>query len=380
MLVALAVSLALILALSLAFIASDLIDARALLPVPPREPPEVAPRVAIIVPARDEAHQIEACLKSLLAQRWPELRVVCVDDRSTDGTLEIAERLAKSDARLTVVRGAELPAGWLGKNWANAQGVQAAGQCDYFLFTDADTVHAPGALAAAVDAAERHGARLYSLFGFLEMHTFWERVLQANVIASILLAFPVRRVNDPKSGTAIANGQYLLVRREDYEALGGHAPIRDRVADDLELARLFKGSGRRIRAENGTQLLSVRMYRSLREIWWGFAKNGTAGAGGPLLAALGTVALLWALSPFALFPWALAAGHLRIAGLAGACCAAGVLQRARIYRLLFRLGPHWALLAPLGQLVFAGIMAHSIARAVTGKGPMWKGREYPWAR
>ncbi len=195
-------------------------------PVEPAAAPASAPHLAVIVPARNEAHQIERCLGSPLAQEWPRLTVICVDDRSDDRTFEAASAIA--DARLVVVRGRELPTGWLGKN----------------------------------------------------CRTFWERLLLRSTIAAIVQLYPVRKVNDPRSKVAIANGKFLLMPRADYEAVGGHAAIFDRVADDLELARLVK-QRRVLRAEDGRALVSVRMYTSLPEIWWGFVKNASAGAGGP---------------------------------------------------------------------------------------------------
>jgi len=353
---------------------STLLDLRAMEELVPAPPPADAPEVAVIVPARNEAHQIGACLRSLLAQDWPRLRVICVDDRSEDDTFAQASALV--DPRLTVVRGAELPPGWLGKNHANAQGVARAGDAGFLLFTDADTVHAPHALPSAMAAAQRHGAGLFTLLTAVRTESFWERALLPQILAAVVAAFPLRKVNDPRSKVAISNGQYILIRRGVYESVGGHAAIRDRVADDLELARLVKGSGHVLYAENGRAAVSVRMYTSLHEIWWGFVKNASAGSGGPLLALGGTVAVGLTALPFFAAPF-LRGGALAVA-LAG--CAVALAQRLLVFSALHPQGLVWAFLMPLGQVMFMGILAHSAVRQLRGLGPRWKGRDYPHGR
>jgi chlorobactene glucosyltransferase len=343
-------------------------------------PPADPPQAAIVVPARNEAHQIVPCLRSLLAQDWPRdrLRVICVDDRSEDGTWDAARSLLPDD-RLVLVRGTELPLGWLGKNHANAQGVEHAGEARWLLFTDADTLHAPAALSTAIAAAERAGCDLYSLFSDLRLESFWEKALLPAIISAISAAFPARQVNDPQSSTAIANGQFLLVRRGAYEAVGGHGAIKDRVADDLELARLLKGRGFRLRIALGRSLVSVRMYSSLREIWWGFVKNASAGSGGPLAALAGAALLVLSAAPFAALPIALALRQPLLAWVAAAGVTLSLASRVLAFQL-FTAPLGYALLLPLGQLALAGIAVHSALRQWTGKGPRWKGRAYPHAR
>ena len=350
---------------------SALLDARLFEAVPEAPPPPEAEEVAAIVPARNEAHQIGLCLRSLLAQDWPNLRVICVDDRSEDATYHQAAAIA--DPRLTVVRGAELPAGWLGKNHGNAQGVARAGAARWLLFTDADTEHAPAALSSAMAAAR--GADLFTLLTRIRAETFWERALMTHVLSAVLGAFPLRKVNDPRSRVAISNGQYILIRRDVYDAVGGHAAIRDRVADDLELARLVKGAGYRLHASNGRALVSVRMYTSFAEIWWGFVKNASAGAGGPWRALGGVLFIALSALPFFAAPF-LRGEQLALA-LAG--CGVALLQRWLVFALIFP-PPAWALSLPLATVCFMGILLHSAARQLRGKGPLWKGREYPHGR
>jgi chlorobactene glucosyltransferase len=353
---------------------STILDALVLRPLPLARPPADAEEVAAIVPARNEAHQISICLRSLLGQDWPLLRVVCVDDRSEDATY--AEASAIQDPRLTVVRGEEVPKGWLGKNHANAQGVLRAGSARWLLFTDADTEHAPAALPTAMAAAREHRADLFTLLTDVRAESFWERALMTHVLGAVIGAFPLRKVNDPRSNIAISNGQYILIRREVYQEVGGHAAIRDRVTDDLELARLVKGKGHVLRAENGRDLVAVRMYTSLHEIWWGFVKNAAAGAGGPLRALGGVLLIGVSALPFFAAPF-LRGGDLALA-IAG--CAVALAQRLLLFRLLFPAGARWALALPLAAVCFMGILLHSAVRQLRGKGPLWKGREYPHGR
>jgi chlorobactene glucosyltransferase len=343
-------------------------------------PPADAPQVAIIVPARNEAHQIVPCLRSLLGQDWPRgrLRIICVDDRSEDGTWDAARALLPDD-RLILVPGAELPQGWLGKNHANAQGMEHAGEARWLLFTDADTLHAPHALSTAIAAAERAGCDLYSVFSDLRLESFWEKALLPAIISAISAAFPARQVNDARSPAAIANGQFLLVRRSAYEEVGGHGAIRDRVADDLELARLVKGRGFRLRVDLGRSLVSVRMYTSLREIWWGFVKNAAAGSGGPGTALAGAALVLLSAAPFATLPIGLALRQPILAWVGALGVTLSLASRVLAFRL-FTAPLGYVLLLPFGQLALAGIAVHSALRQWSGKGPRWKGRVYPAAR
>ncbi|GAC1609694.1 MAG: hypothetical protein NVS4B10_25260 [Myxococcales bacterium] len=279
-----------------------------------------------------------------------------------------------------LVAGAPLSPGWLGKNHANAQAMEHAGAAQWLLFTDADTLHAPFALATAIAAAERAGCDLYTVFSDLRLESFWEKALLPAILSAISAAFPVRRVNDPRDPAAIANGQFLLVRRAAYEAVGGHGAIRDRVADDLELARLLKSRGFRLQVALGRSLVSVRMYTSLREIWWGFVKNAAAGSGDPASAVAGAALLAVSVAPFAALPLGLLWRAPLLGWMGGAGVALAIASRALAFRLFFTAPLGYALLLPLGQLALAGIAVHSALRHWRGKGPRWKGREYPDAR
>jgi chlorobactene glucosyltransferase len=247
------------------------------------------PRVTIVVPARDEQRSIERCVRSLATQRFVDAEVVVVDDRSTDATPRILERLAAEYRNVRVVRGDELPEGWVGKPWALHQGALVAGG-DWLLFTDADSVHAPAGVASALAFTLAARADALSIATRQEMVTFWERATLPFILGMIMYACgTLEQINDPmQPQRALANGQYIMVARAVYDALGGHAALRGEIVEDLEFARRLKADGRfRMLLGGGSQLASVRMYHALPEIWEGFTKNVFMGANGNLAMLLG---------------------------------------------------------------------------------------------
>jgi chlorobactene glucosyltransferase len=210
----------------------------------PEAAPADGPLVSVIIPARNERRNVERCLRSVLAARYPALEVFLVDDHSEDGTGAIARSIAASDARLRVLESPPLPAGWFGKQWACATGAGAA-RGDVLLFADADTEQAPDLIARAVSAKRALGADLLSVAGRQELGSFWERLLQPQIFSILLVRFGgtegVNRARRPED--VIANGQCFLVRRASYDAVGGHAAVRDKVAEDLMLAQATRRAG-----------------------------------------------------------------------------------------------------------------------------------------
>src|SRR5580698_757204 len=191
------------------------------------------PAVSVIVPARNEEACLGTCLESVVSQAGVSFEVVVVDDGSTDRTREIAE----SFAGVRVVDAGALPAGWSGKNHALTAGVRQA-KGEWFLFTDADTVHRPGSLARALAEARAQGAALLSYSPEQVVHGFWERAVMPVIFAELAERYRPAEVSDPRSPVAAANGQYLLVSREAYEAVGGHAAIAGDLLEDVALARV----------------------------------------------------------------------------------------------------------------------------------------------
>jgi len=232
------------------------------------EPPTASQEVTIVVPARNEEACLGDCLVSLVAQTGVTFEIIVVDDHSTDRTGEIA----RSFAGVRVISPGPLPQGWTGKNNAVVTGAKQA-RGEWLLFTDADTVHLPGSLARARAEAKEHGAELLSYSPEQVAVTFWELATLPVVFAELARQYPPSKVSDPASPIAAANGQYILIRRPTYEAVGGHAAIATSLLEDVALARLVKDSGRRIRFRYAADAVRTRMYRNFRQLREGWTKN-----------------------------------------------------------------------------------------------------------
>jgi|KBSSwiStaDraftv2_1062776.scaffolds.fasta_scaffold05594_7 glycosyltransferase involved in cell wall biosynthesis len=348
----------------------------------PRRPdPAPWPRVSIVVPARNEERGIEAGVRSHLAQEYPgpPPEVVVVDDRSTDATRRILERVARTEPRLRAVSGAEPPAGWLGKPHALHQGAAAASG-DLLLFADADVVYAPEALAEAVRLLEAERLDFLSLFPALEMHGFWENVLMPNIPISFFFGLGFLANSDRHRWMAAGGGAGNLVRRSAYASAGGHAAIRDSVIDDIRLAMAVKRAGFRCRIAQADDHVRVRMYRGFREVWNGFTKNVAFVFGGAfgLVFLLGT-ALTWvaALAPVAaLAAWAAGLPVSRgDAVLAAAALLLTILLRVLLARRLAY--PVWAAWTqPIMTAVWGGLIARSLYWRFVRRELRWRGRSY----
>ncbi|HYS52766.1 MAG TPA: glycosyltransferase [Thermoanaerobaculia bacterium] len=251
--------------------------------------PRVMPLVSIVIPARNEAHVIERSVRAFLAQDYDNFEVIVVNDRSTDGTGEIARSIV--DRRLRVIDGMETPAGWLGKTWALQQGAERA-RGDLLLIVDADLIYAPPAIRAAVAYLEGSESGLIALLPHFEMPTFAEQVAMPMLGFFVFSGMPVWYSNRSKRlGVAIGGGAGNLIRKEILGAVGGFARLKDAVVDDVGLARLARKHGYATRAVRADDLLTVRMYDSARAIVDGFTKNaffavGRNFAGGMLLLVL----------------------------------------------------------------------------------------------
>ncbi|GAC1450997.1 MAG: hydroxychlorobactene glucosyltransferase CruC [Ktedonobacterales bacterium] len=337
--------------------------------------------VSIIVPARDEERNIRTCVESLLEQEYPHFEVLVVDDGSRDATPDILAQIQRSHPqreRLRVARVDELPAGWAGKPHALHVGASLA-RGSWLLFTDADTRHTPAALGAALACARARQIDLFSLGTRQDLPDFWGRVLMPVAYTGIGMLYPTSQVNDPASDVAIANGQYILIRRAVYNVLGGYGNprLRGTVLDDRDLAREVKRAGYRIELADGRDLVQTRMYHGLGEHWQGWSKNAYAGSrGGPAFFALMTVGL----PVISILPFALALGGL--AGRRWQWTAAGATQVTAIlvYRTDVNRGlgvpGRYAWTHPLGAAVFTGILARSAWRKLTGQGVQWRNRTY----
>ncbi len=236
-------------------------------------PPVRFPRISLLVPARNEETVIEDCVRSLLAQDYPDFEVLVLDDGSTDGTGEILAVLAREDRRLRVWSGWPLPEGWLGKHWACQQLADAA-TGELLLFTDADTVHHPQMLRLGVAALLAEQADLVSGFPRQRLVTWGERLTVPAIFWCFFSFLPLalaHRVRAP--ALSLTNGQWMLFRRSAYEAIGGHAAVRTNPVDDIALGRRVKAKGFRWRVVDVGDFVSCRMYSGFRAALEGFTKN-----------------------------------------------------------------------------------------------------------
>jgi hypothetical protein len=329
------------------------------------------PNVSAIVPARNEEATIAAAVESLAAQ--PEIKeIIVINDQSTDGTAAQLRQLSSRYTQLRVLETKELPAGWVGKNYAVSLGAaQATG--DWVLFTDADGIHLPGSTAHALADAAENGAGLVSYSPEQETHAWWENALIPFVYVRLGHKYSYAAVNHPDSPAAAASGQYLLIRREDYARVGGHAAVAGEVLEDVALARLAKQAGVRLHFASGNGIMRVRMYRTFAAMWQGWTKNlyplmgGTSRAvGRELFRVVPWIPLL--VLPLALLHpiW----GVLGVALLAGRHAAyVADLRRNRFPGAL-------ALYYLPGVALYAAALLNSEWRYARGS-VAWKGREYP---
>ena len=224
--------------------------------------------VDVIIPARNEEDCLGRCLQSLVAQKDISFQITVVDDGSTDRTRAIAEFFPG----VRVLSAGELKPGMTGK--VNALVTGAAGRtATWLLFTDADTFHYPGSLAASVREAESRKVDLLSYSPEQETASWWELAVMPLVFADLVRTYSSERINDPTDPSVAANGQYILVRREVYEALGGHGALPLNILEDIELAKIFKVSGHRIWFRYGAGLVRTRMYRTFGAMWEGWSKG-----------------------------------------------------------------------------------------------------------
>jgi chlorobactene glucosyltransferase len=339
------------------------------------------PLVSVIIPARNEALNIERCVRSVLATGYAAVEVIVVDDRSSDATATIIEGIAADPAasgRLRLLRGADLPpeGDWFGKQWALIQGYRVA-RGELLLFTDADTAHGAELLPRCVAALERERVDLVTVLPRQEMGGFWERLVQPQVFVALASrAGDLRRINRTRTAwNAIANGQFILTTRAAYEAVGTHAAVRHTVVEDLAIAQAYVRAGRDIFLVHAVEFMSTRMYRSFREIFEGWSKNLALGV--PLM--MPPVPLLRRVVPWVMWlpmlcwvvPPLVWAGTGTI--VAAVTTGISLLLWGEVYR---REGaPLWYVpLYPFGAMVVALIMLRSAWRG--GRKVEWRGRVY----
>lgn len=347
------------------------------------DPPDNPPLVSVVIPARNEARNIERCVRSVLTSTYPKLEVIVVDDHSSDGTGDIARRIAAENPRATVIDNADLPDGWFGKQWACLNGARAS-RGEIICFADADTTQSSDLITRSVNAIVRRGADLFSVAGRQELGSFWERLVQPQIFSIMLVRYGGTEsvTNSPRATDKIANGQCLFVKRDVYDSFGGHALVKSHVADDMMLAQRFFARGKKVVLEKGLDQLSTRMYTSLSELVHGWGKNVFAGGRdsvpmgwvgqlffpfmlllAPMISFVPPIVLLSSLVvslPDAVFLWSAISSFALLVWWIFA------------YRTAEE-SPLYALLSPLGAIVVFYIFLRAVMR---GRRVAWKGREY----
>ena len=338
------------------------------------------PLISIIVPARNEAPHIATCVRSLLAQDYPNVEIIVVDDGSTDETGTLVGELAKGNSKLTMIRGVPLPEGWMGKAHACYQGYARA-KGTWLLFTDADTEHASFLLSGVMAVVSQRGASVATVIGQQRHPTFAVYLVNLAVFTYIYLVVDFKKMMDPRSPQSLVNGQYLLFSREAYETIGTHAAVRSFSSTDVSLGYLAKLQGWVPLFLNGETALYTTMYRTLREAFRGWTRsvvNGSWTALGPVLGSLALLILTASLWLFWVDPWwrwvtSLAEG----AGTEWLISSLQILAGFAILRLQRRT---WiqaskdTLLMPLGHLLFSLIVVAGLIKGWCYGGTVWKGR------
>jgi chlorobactene glucosyltransferase len=354
--------------------------------VTPAPPPPDAPFISVCVPARNEERNIRACVESILAQDYSNFEVIVVDDRSTDTTNEILIDIAARNDRLKIVHGSDLPKDWAGKPHALFQ-ASAAARGDWLCFVDADTFLSPETLSSCYAKAIETNADMFTIMTFQIMGSFWEKVVMPIVMTALSVGFSPRKVNDPNSKDAIANGQFILIKHSIYRAIGGHKSVKDQIVEDKAISEQVKWHGYRLIVANGYSVAKTRMYTSLPEMWEGWTKNIYLGLSDQpslmLLGAFGAFILLVAALILPLWPllgifWYLQGGGwlaLTVIFKSLFLWAVVISVRARVAMNL-KISPWYALTLPLGAAIFATMMFASAWKVISGKGVTWKGRLY----
>ena len=342
-----------------------------------------APLLSILVPARNEEQRVlEPCVRSILAQDYGNFEVIAVNDRSTDKTGEMLEALAKSDERLRVIEGQELPPGWLGKPYAMHQALEHA-RGEWILATDADMIFEPAVLRTALDHALASNGDALTLVPRFETGSFWERVVIPTWEWVFLMFAIFYRINDPKSDRAAAIGGFFLIKRTVLDRVGSYEGLKDEVMEDVRLAERVKRLGARMMIARAPALIRTRMYSTFAEMWECSTKNWFSGVNfslpfalycvvsmyaaaivPPLIALVSAIAFvsgfstgaLWLFVPAAL-TWVFEVIVLSVVGV-----RSGV-------------SPVYALTSPLGLALIYAMLFDSSIRITTGRGVTWKGRK-----
>lgn len=353
-------------------------------PVPP--PSQPAPLVSICFPARNEENNIRRSVTAALNQDYPNFEVIVVDDRSTDATLTRLMELAGQFPRLKIISGSDLPDGWVGKPHALHQAAAAA-RGEWLCFVDADTFLSVEAVSSVYAMALETRADLFTMLTDQLLGSFWEKTVMPLVMTALSVGFSSRKINDPSYPDAIANGQFIFIKRSVYDAVGGHEKIKDSIVEDKALSEQVKWNGFHLVVADGMAVAATRMYTSLASMWEGWTKNIylglrdrpsllLLGAFGAFLALFASVCLpvwlflglIWFMRGGGWMAWVVL-GEVMVLWSYLVFLRAGICSRMRI-------SSWYALTTPIGAGVFAMMMFASAWKVLSGQGVQWRGRVY----
>ncbi len=334
------------------------------------------PFVSVLIPARNEEINIEKCVSSLLKSDYPHLEIIVLDDNSTDRTYEIVKEISAGQDKLKVIKGKKLPPGWNGKNWACYQ-LSHLARGDWFLFTDADTIHKPHSISTAVAAAQRRKSDFVSCIpGFITKT--WAEKLYFPVIHFVFVAlFPFRMMNFSKdSRLSFAMGPFLFIEKDFFFSWGGYEAIKAEVVDDIAMAKKVKEYNGRISIIDGTSFMDVRFYRSFKEVWNGFSKNSYEALGGAphLLFALLLACYYLFIYPYIAL-WAAVESHVSLTLPLLQVITLAFIKL--ILSLRFKTGIVSGQLHPLTVIFAVLILLNSFRLSFFKKKFEWKERLYP---
>jgi cellulose synthase/poly-beta-1,6-N-acetylglucosamine synthase-like glycosyltransferase len=349
-------------------------------------PPKDAPLISVCIPARNEENNIRRCVEAVLNQDYPNIEVIVLDDRSSDATLTQLKEIASHDSRLIPISGADLPEGWAGKPHALYQ-ASAAAHGEWLCFVDADTFLKPEAISSCYAKALKTGADLFTVMTDQILGSFWEKVVMPLVMTALSVGFSPRKVNDPTRRDAVANGQFILIKRRIYDAIGGHEKVKDQIVEDKAISEQVKWNGYHLVVADGMQLVSTRMYTSMPSMWEGWTKNiylGLRDHIGMLLlgafgASLGLIAALFMpIWPLLGLIWYIKTGEwMALVVILQSLLVWGYLLYFRmVIAKKMNISPWYAWTTPLGAGIFAAMMLTSAWKVISGQGVTWRGRTY----
>ncbi len=339
-----------------------------------RLPDSGLPKVSTVVPARNEERNIGRCAQGITGQDYPNLEMIFVDDDSTDDTPNILRRYSAQDPRVKVVHTRGKPVDWNGKQWACYSGAQAAAG-NWLCFMDADTYAEPFLISRTLAFVLAKDIDMLTLQPWYEMRGLWERIVLPAGLPHLLLVYPPHRVNNPDDPLSMANGQFILIKHEVYNAVGGHQGVKDRMMDDYSLAENVKRAGYHIFVADGAEVLRVRLYTNLREIWAGALKAAVQISGGWLISFIGLVGnFLINVLPVFVLGWAVIARDWPVALAMGAAVLFQLFYYSTLRVAGFRTPPWTSITYPIGGLIVTAILLDGMIRLALGGDILWKGR------